>query len=69
MCDTPGLLPDNSLFWNDFTEHITTHSVFENKITELKYKAAAAGELEVISQDETFKIVFSIIGQEKMTQK
>ena len=34
----------------------------------MKYKAADAGELEVVSHDETFKIMFSLIGQEKMSQ-
>ena len=34
----------------------------------LKLKAAAAGELEVITQDETFKTLFALIGQKKMSQ-
>ena len=69
ISDTPNLLPNTSVFWNDLTEYITSHTVFKTKITQLKYKAALAGELEVISHDETFKTLFSLIGQDKMSQK
>jgi len=38
-------------------------------VRDLKHKAAASGELEVISPDETFKTLFSlIIGQDNMSQ-
>ena len=49
-------------------QDIISHSVFKAKLSELKYKAADAGELEVVSHDETFKVMFSLIGQEKMSQ-
>ena len=47
---------------------IISHNAFLEKVKELKYKAAAAGEFEVISHDETFKTLFSVVGQEKMSQ-
>ena len=67
--ETPYLLPKKSIFWNDLARFITTHAVFKKKLIDLKYKAALFGELEVISHDETFKTLFSLIGQDKMTQK
>ena len=69
ICETPYLLPKKSIFWNDLARFITTHAVFKKKLIDLKYKAALFGELEVISHDETFKTLFSLIGQDKMTQK
>ena len=47
---------------------LSTHNVFIKKIHELKSKAAEAGEFMVISHDETFKSLFAVIGQRKMTQ-
>ena len=67
MC--PGLLPSDRVFWNDLVQNIISHPIFKSKIYTLKHKAAAAGEFEVISHDETFKSLFSIIGQEKMSQR
>ena len=64
----PYLLPTSSVFWNDMVQDITSHTVFTAKVRQLKHKAAAAGEFEVISHDETFKSLFSIIGQQKMSQ-
>ena len=65
---TPGLLPSSSVLWNDIVHDIVSHNVFRSKLIELKYKAAAAGEFEVVSHDETFKSLFSLVGQEKMSQ-
>ena len=67
--ETPSLLPKRAQFWNDLTRAITSHTVFKAKLNSLKCKAAAAGELEVITHDETFKTLFAIIGQKKMSQK
>ena len=69
ISETPYLLPKESIFWNDLARFITSHPVFKKTIMHLKYKAALAGELEVISHDETFKTLFSLIGQDKMTQQ
>ena len=41
---------------------------FYEKVLDLKYNAALAGEFTVISHDETFKTLFSLIGQNKMAQ-
>ena len=71
FCDkskTPGLLPTSGSVWNDIVYDIISHSVFKAKLLDLKYKAAAAGELVVITHDETFKTLFSLIGQNKMSQ-
>ena len=68
-CLTSGLLPSNRHFWNSLTSDITSHKVFLSKIKNLKYKAAMAGEFEIISHDETFKTMFCLIGQTKMSQK
>ena len=66
---TPGLLPSSTVFWNDISTAITTHEQFTTKIKDLKHKAATAGEFEVISHDETFKSLFCLLGQTKMSQK
>ena len=66
---TSGLLPSYRPFWNSITTDITTHKQFLSKIRDLKYKAAMAGEFEIISHDETFKTLFCLIGQTKMSQK
>ena len=47
---------------------ITSHRVFKAKIKNLRWKAAEAGELQVITHDETFKTLFALIGQKKMSQ-
>ena len=65
---TSGLLPRSSDFWNDILQDIISHRVFKAKVRDLKHKAAASGELEVISHDETFKTLFSLIGQDNMSQ-
>ena len=66
---TPGLLPSNRDVWTNIVSDLTSHEVFVAKLKELKYKAALAGEFQVISHDETFKSMFCIIGQVKMSQK
>ena len=48
--------------------NIISSSAILDKVKELKHIAAAAGEFEVISHDETLKTLFSLIGQEKMSQ-
>ena len=66
---TSGLLPSNRLFWNNFTYDIINHEVILAKIKSLKYKAALTGELDIITHDETFKSMFCLVGQTKMSQK
>ena len=58
---TSGLLPSSRHFCNSITSDITSHKVFLIKIKDLKYKAAMAGEFQVISHDETFKAMFCLI--------
>ena len=65
--ETLPLLPKNRQFWNDLTRDITSHIVFKEKVLSLKRKAAAAGELDVITHDETFKTLFAVLGQKKMS--
>ena len=65
--ETPALLPKYYEFWNGLVQDITTHSAFKAKIRSLKWKSVAAGELEVITHDETFKTLFAFIGHKKMT--
>ena len=64
-----GLLPSDRNVWNSIAEDLTNHDVYLDKLKELKYKAALAGEYQVISHDETFKTMFCLIGQSKMSQK
>ena len=66
---TSTLLPSNRLFWNNFTHDIINHEIISAKIKSLKYKAALSGELEIITHDETFKTMFCLVGQSKMSQK
>ena len=40
-----------------------------DEIVDLQKKAAASGEFGVVSHDETFKSLFHLIGQTKMSQK
>ena len=65
---TPGLLPSYRVFWNNLAADISNHESVLHKLRELKYKAAESGEFEIITHDETFKVLFNLIGQEKMTQ-
>ena len=67
--ETSGLLPSNRLVWNNIASDLSNHEVVLNKMTELKHKAADAGEFEIITHDETFKAMFCLIGQENMSQK
>ena len=46
-----------------------THPAVKKKTKELLFKAADRGEYQGISHDETFKILFCLIGQDKMSQK
>ena len=66
--EVSGLLPSFRLTWNDIAEVLATSKEFTTKIQELKYKAARAGELTVVTHDETFKSLFALIGQKKMAQ-
>ena len=63
-----GLLPSKREFWNDIANDLSNHKKVRNKIKDLKKIAAAAGELGVVSHDETFKTLFHLIGQTKMSQ-
>ena len=67
-CKTHLLLPTDRLVWNDMVHDIISSITFKTKVMELKYNAAAAQEFTVITHDETFKTLFSLIGQKKMTQ-
>ena len=66
---TPSLLPSYPPIWSNIPTDITNHRTFLAKVKELKYKAASAGEFQVITHDETFKTMFCIIGQSNMSQK
>ena len=66
---TAGLLPKNRLEWNDIATNIINNDVVATKRKELQRQAAKCGEYEVISHDETFKVLFSLIEQKKMSQK
>ena len=66
--ETSSLLPKYSAFWNDLIRAITSHRVFKAEIRCLKFNAASAGELQVITHRETFKSLFSLIDQMKMSQ-
>ena len=66
--ETSSLLPKNKAFWNDLMRDITSHKVFKAKIRSLKWKVESAGELQAITYDETFKTLFSLIGQKIMSQ-
>ena len=66
---TPGLLPSYRVFWNYIVADISINEFVLLKLRELKYKAAESGEFEIITHDETFKVMFNYIVQEKMTQK
>ena len=62
-----GLLPSYKDFWTDIADDISKHSIVRDKITELQYKAAAAGEFGVVTNGETFKSLFNLIGQSKIS--
>ena len=68
-CIIPGLLPKNRVVWNEIANDLIQHEVVLAKLKEMKYRASQNGEFEVISHDETFKIMFCLIGQNKMSQK
>ena len=59
----PGLLPNKQNVWNNIITTITTYEVFLDKIKFLTYNAAAAGELDVMSHDVTFRTMFCFIYQ------
>ena len=63
-----NLLPSNKEVWTNIANDILNQGAVSDKILELKVKAAANGEYGVVSHDETFKTLFSIIGQKKMSQ-
>ena len=66
---TPGLLPQNREVWNHIAADIVFHDSVKSKKKELLWKAAEGGEFEVVSHDETFKTLFCVIGQRKMSQR
>ena len=59
----PGLLPNKQNVWNNIITTITTYEVILDKIKFLKYNAAAAKELDVMSHDVTFRTLFCFIDQ------
>ena len=65
----PCLLPSYNEVWVDIAHDILNHAVVVHKISELRNKAAEFGEYEVVSHDETYKTLFHLIGQDKMSQK
>ena len=56
--ETPGLLPQYRETWNDIAADLVSHDCVRTKKKELLWQAAAGGEFEVISHDETFKALF-----------
>ena len=64
-----GIFPSDREVWNDIADDITNHNVVLNKMVNLRKLAAAAGEFVVVSHDETFKTLFHLIGQTKMSQR
>ena len=57
-----------NILFSHMKRDMTYHSVFKAKVRSLKIKAAAAGELEVLTHDEVFKTLFALIGQKKLSQ-
>ena len=64
-----GLFPSDREVWNDIAHDILNNGVVRDKIFELRKKAVAYREFYVVSYDETFKSLFHLIGQTKMSQK
>ena len=62
------LLPSYKDVWTNIASDILNQGILNEKILQLKVKAAANGEYGVVSHDETFKTLFCIIGQKKMSQ-
>ena len=62
------LFPSNREVWNSIAHDILNQDIVNDKMVELQLKAAAAGEFTVVSHDETFKSLFNLIGQTKMSQ-
>ena len=63
-----GLLPSYKDIWTDLAHDISKNRIVGKKILELRKKAADAGEFGVVCHDETFKTLFHLIGQTKMSQ-
>ena len=63
-----ALLPSYSVVWKEIAGDLVNSNIFCSKLKELQYKAAAAGEYTVVTHDETFKTLFALIGQKKMSQ-
>ena len=66
--DVCGLLPSYSVVWKEIAGDLVNSNIFCSKLKELQYKNAAAGEYTVVTHDETFKTLFALIGQKKMSQ-
>ena len=64
-----NLLPSNKEVWTNIANDILNQGPVSDKILELKVETAANGEYGVVSHDETFKTLFSIIGQKKISQQ
>ena len=71
-CAVALLMVDSSARWlRKLLDHVFTHEQGEvqNTIRDLKHRATERGEWVAISHDATYKCLFSLVGQEKMTQK
>ena len=68
ITDVSGLLPSDSVVWKDIAVDLLNSDTLREKMKELQYKAAAAGEYTVVTHDETYKSLFALIGQQKMEQ-
>ena len=66
----PLLLVDKA-WLREILSHVVTHKdgLVQNTIRSLKHRATLRGEWAAISHDETFKCLFSLIGQTKMSQR
>ena len=65
----PNLFPSYNEVWVDIAYDILSRTAFQDKMIELTNKAAELGEYGIVSHDETFKTLFHLIGQDKMSQK
>jgi hypothetical protein len=66
----PLLFTKENTYWPDAVKQICENpeGILQRTLLKLKQRAAARGEWTVIKHDATFKILFSILGQEKMSQ-
>ena len=67
-CRFFDLLPNRDVL-QDIAIELTSHQKVKKLVEECRSTACSKGEFVVLSHDETFKTCFSLIGQEKMSQK